>query len=667
MYVLWHARFVRTTRRRILLGCCLLAGIGLRAAYTDRETHSAEVQAGDAANEVTLAGKVVDSDGQSVPKAQVFVVRKTWPHSQFRMESFATTTDEDGNYEIAKAYVLGQRSQFVISVNHPGFALTSVIHKNEDGKKLDDDHLTLSPATAVTIRLTDSDQKPLAGIEVYPSQRQAPDGSQHLIFPVSAERSKTLWKKTDADGKAELTAFLANNKAAIVVKIDGALREVRFNVGEKKEVDVVVATSSRPGPRPAPDARLVDWVAKHSVPLKSIDPNDADFTDLEPLKGLIGDRRIVLLGEQSHGDGAAFHAKTRLIRFLHQKMGFDVLAFESGFYDCRRAWRAFREGQMPLTAAQLGVFPIWTGSSEMQPLINYLGSNARAVQPLELAGFDDQMTGLASRRYLLDDVKALLATLGDKAVDAPNRELITKSLETLARNEPLADRLDPFVAACEKTEMACTASADGQAGAGTAEFRFWSQYFKSLPTLARQTELRQDPAASSNLRDAQMAENLAWLATDLYPKRRIIVWAASFHLVKKPQAIFRPDGTPAFATTTTMGHELQSLLNQRECLTVGFTSFTGNASPWFQPSRPLPPLPVGSFEEILEATGKEQLLLSLRQSGDDAQWLSEKRLARPIGYGPLMADWTQVFDALVFIRTMNPSTRFEGQAPKTRK
>ena len=66
------------------------------------------------------------------------------------------------------------------------------------------------------------------------------------------------------------------------------------------------------------DIRVV-WLNQNAIPLRSIDPNDKDFSDLEPLVKAIGNARIVQLGEQTHGDGATFLAKTRLIKFL-QKM-----------------------------------------------------------------------------------------------------------------------------------------------------------------------------------------------------------------------------------------------------------------------------------------------------------------------------------------------------------
>jgi len=57
----------------------------------------------------------------------------------------------------------------------------------------------------------------------------------------------------------------------------------------------------------------------------------------------IGNSRIVVLGEESHGDGATFLAKVRLIKFLHQKMGFDVLAWEAGLFNCQEMDAAVRK------------------------------------------------------------------------------------------------------------------------------------------------------------------------------------------------------------------------------------------------------------------------------------------------------------------------------------
>jgi erythromycin esterase len=64
--------------------------------------------------------------------------------------------------------------------------------------------------------------------------------------------------------------------------------------------------------------------------------------DLESLRELIADMRIVLLGEQTHGDGATFDAKVELIKFLHDELGFDIVAFESPLYGISIKQTSFR-------------------------------------------------------------------------------------------------------------------------------------------------------------------------------------------------------------------------------------------------------------------------------------------------------------------------------------
>ena len=156
------------------------------------------------------------------------------------------------------------------------------------------------------------------------------------------------------------------------------------------------------------DKARVAWLREHAVEVRSIAPLDEDFSDLAPLAAAIGGARVVQLGEASHGDGASFDAKARLVRFLHQQMGFDALAWESGFFDLSLVEQALRQA---LPVARPGGGP--TG-----PLAS--PTPERRLQPLPAGGVD---LAAALRRGLLHRRDAGFYPLGRRRHDHPRTTL----------------------------------------------------------------------------------------------------------------------------------------------------------------------------------------------------------------------------------------------------
>ena len=117
---------------------------------------------------------------------------------------------------------------------------------------------------------------------------------------------------------------------------------------------------------PDTEVNKVKWLQDNAIHLSSIDPNNTDFADLRPLENVIKNTKVVMLGEQSHGDGTTFLAKVRLIKFLHQELGFDVLAFESGLYDCNKVWTEIKIEECKFQQRFFGL----TQSSSRWKLVN---------------------------------------------------------------------------------------------------------------------------------------------------------------------------------------------------------------------------------------------------------------------------------------------------------
>lgn len=68
-----------------------------------------------------------------------------------------------------------------------------------------------------------------------------------------------------------------------------------------------------------------------AAPLRTLDPDDTDFSDLGPARDLIGDARVVSIGESAHGVSEFYQLKDRLFRYLVSELGFTAFVMESGF------------------------------------------------------------------------------------------------------------------------------------------------------------------------------------------------------------------------------------------------------------------------------------------------------------------------------------------------
>jgi len=365
------------------------------------------------------------------------------------------------------------------------------------------------------------------------------------------------------------------------------------------------------------------WIAPAT---RAIDQNSAgEFTNLKVLDSALKEVRVVSLGEQTHSDGATFDAKVQLIKYLHERLGFNVLAFESGYFDCQKAGELLALEQKP-GILRKGVFGIWDNRS-LADLEAYIIKTYQTPHPLILTGFDFQFSGILSRDHFLPDLRSGLAANSDPdwpAFETTVRWQIKHS--NFFSKTPPADTLliQRFSEKIKKLNKGL----------------FWKMCLDNLKADG------QHRYQDINYRDRIMAQNLLNLIRNQYANEKIICWAASMHFIFQPEYI----ADPSFKNTVPMGQLLKKELKD-QLYTIAFTSSEGKAGTVI-PYR-LKQAPKGSYEELLGNSKDNYAFTDLRAARADtnARQLIQCRM---LGNSFMLMVLPQVADGLFYIRTSYP-------------
>jgi len=153
------------------------------------------------------------------------------------------------------------------------------------------------------------------------------------------------------------------------------------------------------------DQPVVEWIRANAIPLAGVEAGHG-FADLQPLKKLIGDARIVSLGEATHGSREIFQLKHRMVEFLATEMGFNVFAIEANMPEAYRMNDYVLNGTGDPAELLKGMY-FWTwDTGEVLELIQWMRDfNRSGKGRIEFTGFDMQTPTVAldlARRFVAD-------------------------------------------------------------------------------------------------------------------------------------------------------------------------------------------------------------------------------------------------------------------------
>jgi erythromycin esterase-like protein len=347
-------------------------------------------------------------------------------------------------------------------------------------------------------------------------------------------------------------------------------------------------SSDSPVAPSASDAAAAAVVRAQASVLRSLEP-DADFADLDAFGRAVGDRPIVILGESTHGDGDIFKLKARLVRYLHEAKGFDVLLMESGLFDtARMRERHAAEGKSLSALAPGRMFFMYSKTDDGQRALQYVDASESTARPMQFMGFDISMGGDASAKELMPMLAAFLnarsSTIPASADWAAYQSLGAQIAALNGTPRPDDAKLAAFkrVSALLDAELCATQPDEFQF---TRSPGFWCRITRGI---AAGSERFWGPV---DLRDRTAGDNVKWLLDHHFAGKKVVLWMHSFHGING-QA-FPPSGP----TWVSMGTRIVEHVGADKVFMTHFTLGEGPFDNYLTATPPsVPPLAEGMLE-----------------------------------------------------------------------
>ncbi len=473
------------------------------------------------------------------------------------------------------------------------------------------------------------DHAPYDGIIVTAGGPEVPESLKaqlkiggRLVIPVGTDpRAQELVRVTRLSEHEYQTEDLADVRFVPLVGQEGWAPDSGFPLQRE------------PALRPAkePERTLAGAIANCCEPFDSI-----DTVDLGALLERIGDARVVLLGEATHGTSEFYRMRDRISRELISRKGFSFVAIEGDWPDAARIDHYVRHIEFPPSEwTAFARFPQWMWrNNEVRAFVDWMRTHNTEIEPQKRAAFhgldlyslynsirsvlkyldevDPETARTARERYgCLTPWQMDPATYGRAAITGAYRtceeEVVRMLRDILHKHRAYAEHDgERFLDVLQNARLVASAE----------------RYYRVMYYGSRE---------SWNLRDQYMFETLRTLLAFHGSESKAIVWAHNSHV-----------GDAAATEMSSRGEFNIGHLCRKEfgdaVYSIGFGTNSGTVaatSDWDGPLeiKTVRPAIPESYEWLCHASGLPRFMLGLRDQlpAKLHKELSKPRLERAIG------------------------------------
>jgi erythromycin esterase len=394
--------------------------------------------------------------------------------------------------------------------------------------------------------------------------------------------------------------------------------------------------------------RLDEFVRDQQTELATLDPY-ADLADLEPLRQIVGDARVVAIGENNHLIREFSLLRHRILRFLSERCGFTVYCAESGFAEgwTVQRWLDGGDGEVADIARDGITFGLGN-SPEVHDTLTWLRE-----RQIPFYGADVPSSG-GSPIPSLDAIAESLPRvrkLVDAAITAAKPYASTSSATAPARHAALSQEQRDHATATLTRLLCYLQTQDDALALHHAEGALrLDQYLNEMPSWGGEQLYGENSS-----RDYYMARTVRWLLDRHGPDARIVLAIHNGHLQRTPFTM--GPATPFLPTGYHLARELGD-----DYRAIALTCGTGETTvPHVNADEPLgftvgiealPEAEPDSIEAAFQRVGSGPALLDLRPArGRGAPWQrirhASNQLAAPVA---------DAFDAVIYVPAGTPST-----------